>query len=179
MSYSVICPSCGEKNIGSSFYCAKCQANLIRIPRQKDSHLEHEKGFQQEATTSSKEKEPKVENLSRIIWHFVRNTLLVNLLILIITILVCGMIGWHTPNEIGLGFIIGGVLAIFIGGASMAGYPRVSRDSNFQTVTPNAYQERRKQNLLDMNDRSGLWVLLGTAGLLAILVGWLVQKFYS
>ncbi len=180
MSYSVICPSCNEKNIGSAFHCIKCHTNLIGIPRLEDSTSEHEIVFQQKTMALSGE--PKIENLGHVLWHFVRIVLLVDLLVFIVTALVCWWIGWRTPDELGLGFMLGGFLAILLGGASLAGSVQVSRNPMyryFQSVFPNSLPERTKQNLLDLNESSGFLILMGTAGLLAILVGWLVQEFYS
>lgn len=35
MSYSVICPSCHEKNSGNFLVCQKCQTSLLGIPREE------------------------------------------------------------------------------------------------------------------------------------------------
>jgi hypothetical protein len=177
MPYSVICPGCGEKNNGSSLSCVKCHENLIGVLRQEDSPSKQKIDFQQEAIDSLKE--PEIKNLSRAFWRFVRSVILIDLLVFTITASVCWKIGWRTPDEMGLGFIYGGFFTMFIGGASMVGNPRASVHPRFGLVNPVALQAHRKQNFLDMNERFALWVVMGPAGLLVIIAGWLVQKYFS
>jgi len=119
----------------------------------------------------------KVESYGTAIWRLVRSILIVDLLIILVTALVCWLGGWRTVHDFGLGLTIGGFVAIILGGATVLGGVNVAKNPMyryFQSDLPNSLHERTKQNWLDLNESWGFLSLMVAAGLLSIAVGWLI-----
>jgi len=88
MSFSVICPSCNEKNPGHVYNCVKCNANLIGVSRQEDPLTEVDIAARQKATLNKKialvEEKVKTENIfkgSASNFHWIAGLSLVNSII--------------------------------------------------------------------------------------------------
>jgi len=101
MSYSVICPSCNEKNSGSALSCVKCHTDLIGIPRIENTSSEYETAIQQESIEKSQAapfKGPKIESLGHALWRSFQGSLVIFLLASLFTGLICFWVtGAHYP----------------------------------------------------------------------------------
>jgi len=123
----------------------------------------------------------KAESISTVIWRYVRNILLIDLVVFIITALICWLGGWHTPNNYGTGLMIAGFGAFVLGGFTALGGLGVARDPTYryiQSVMPNSLSERTRQDWIDMMDSFSFLILLCSAGLLSIAGGWVVTVFF-
>ena len=119
----------------------------------------------------------KVESYGTAIWRLVRSILIVDLLIILVTALVCWLGSWRTFHDFGVGLMVGGFVALVLGGATGLGGVNIAKNPTyryFQSDLPNSIHERTKQNLLDLNESWGFLSLMVAAGLLSIAIGWLI-----
>jgi hypothetical protein len=119
----------------------------------------------------------KVEGLSTVIWRMVRNVLLTDLVIFVLTALICWLGGWFTLRGYGNGLMIAGVMAFLLGGATGFGGATIARDPTYryiQSVMSNSLVERTHKDWIDLMDSFSFFIQMGTAGLLSVGLGWLV-----
>jgi hypothetical protein len=119
----------------------------------------------------------KIESYGRAIWRLARSVLIINLVIAIVTALVCWLGGWRTLHDFGVGLMIGGFVGFVLGGASAFGGVNVASNPTYryvQSVSPNSLHERTKQNWLDLQQSWGFFTLMIVAGILSIAAGWLI-----
>ena len=123
----------------------------------------------------------KTESIRTALWGYVRNILLIDAALIIITVLVCSLGGWRTLNHYGTGLMIAGFGAIIICGFTAFGGSQVARDPTYryiQSVMPNSLAERTRKDWIDMLDSFSFLILLGSAGLLSMAGGWVVTMIF-
>lgn len=185
MSYSVICPSCNEKNSGSAFQCVKCHTDLIGIPRQDDSLSDNITASQQKTTTngqavlSEDDKYLVVESVPHALWRTFRSSLVILLIVLLLTAFVCWSRNMRTLYEFGNALFYSGTVLAFIGWFIFKGNQQLVRSqinplNPMNKVMPGAHSEQARRNWLDhmegMTSVSVIGVAVALCFGLAILI---------
>jgi len=123
----------------------------------------------------------KTENVRMELWRYARKILLIDLLVFIITAVICWLGGWRTLNRYGTGLMIAGFGAFILGGLTAFGGLNVARDPTYryiQSVMPNSLAERTRRDWIDVMDSFSFLILLCSAGLLSMVGGWLVTTIF-
>jgi hypothetical protein len=123
----------------------------------------------------------KTEDVRTVLWRYIRKILLIDLLVFIITALICWLGGWHTLKNFGTGLMIGGFGAFILGGLTAFGGLNVARDPTYryiQSVMPNSLAERTRGDWIDMMESFSFLILLCSAGILSMAGGWLVTIIF-
>jgi hypothetical protein len=106
---------------------------------------------------------------------------LIDLAVFILTALVCWFGGWRTIHQFGNSLMIAGFIAFLVGGVTGFGGTEIARNPTYryiQSVMPNSLSERTRQDWMDMMDSFSFLILLVTAGLLLMAVGWVVTTIF-
>jgi hypothetical protein len=123
----------------------------------------------------------KTESVRTAIWGYMIRILLIDLVIFLITGLICWLGGWHAINNFGVGLIIAGFCAFVLGGVTAFGGTQIARDPTYryiQSVMPNSLFDRTRQDWIDMMDSFSFFIHMVSAGLLSMGVGWLVTMIF-
>ncbi len=183
MSYSVVCPSCNEKNIGSAFHCIKCQTSLIGVPRQENPLSQFDISTQQKITAKSQNeileenKQLETESVGQAVWRSAQGTLVIILIAVLVTAIICWYGNWRTLYSFGNGLIYVGVVLLFISYYIFNGNQHLVREQKdpfnpMNTMMPGTHQERTRRYWLDFMDGINGAAMVGLASLLSIGLGW-------
>jgi len=182
MSYSVICPSCKEKNAGNAFHCVKCNADLVGVPRQEDAPSFNDSAFQRRAGAESPAVSPvlpKPESFGHALWRSLRSSLVIFLIAALCTIVVCLLGNWTTYPDFGNGLIYAGVALSFIGWLTFSGSQRIARgqanglNPGYRGI-PGKPSERARQYWGEFMQGMDAAPVIGVAVALCIGIGWLI-----
>jgi len=144
MSYSVICPSCKEKNAGNAFHCVKCNADLVGVPRHEDAPSFSDSAFQRRGGAQRPAVSPalpKPESFGHALWRHLQASLMVFFFVVLCTALICFLANWRTLPDFGIGLMFAGLVLIL---SSVAGLFS-SRYAWFH-ATPDTPSERTGQS---------------------------------
>jgi hypothetical protein len=123
----------------------------------------------------------KTETTRSTIWRYAIKISLVDLVVLLVTALVCWLGNFHTLNQYGTGLIIAGVVAVILGGISAFGGTQIARNPTYryvQSVMPNSLADRTKKDWADLVDSFGFLTLMALAGFLSIVEGWVITIIF-
>jgi len=123
----------------------------------------------------------KTETIRSAIWRYASKILLVDLVVLLVTALVCWLAGLRTLNHYGTGLMIAGFVAIILGGVSALGGNQIARDPTYryiQSVMPNSLADRTRNDWSDMMASYGFLIMMALAGLLSIAEGWVITIIF-
>ncbi|MCC7448622.1 MAG: hypothetical protein IT324_14475 [Anaerolineae bacterium] len=112
------------------------------------------------------------------ILHFVRAVVLVDVILVLIVALVCWLGGSRNWYDYGTGLWVAGALVIGMGFLGMAGSWGGNRDFTYlygQSAGAQRIPERTQQAVKDVGQGYGCILLTTAAGVVAILVGLVVQ----
>lgn len=113
------------------------------------------------------------------VFVFLRNVALTDLFIAALAGIVCWVMGWTTLARFGTALMWSGLLFIALAGTSFFGSVQLLGDPRFwyaQSVMPNTLFERWRLNMQGLPSSPSVTLFLGTAGILAALIGfWIVQ----
>jgi hypothetical protein len=103
--------------------------------------------------------------------------LLIEVVILIITAIICWIVGWQTISEFGQGLTYAGIVAMLFGASSMFGATRLGKDPTIryiQTVSNGDLHTRSTRHMQDLKESNAFVILMGTVGIITIALGtWL------
>jgi len=118
------------------------------------------------------------QGLWSVVLRLLRNVVLIDLGIFGIVGLFCWLIGWRTWFQYGRTLVIAGALCALFGVLTMQGAMRSRHPDYFYVDSmgmPSAY-ERTKQLVLDSYASYRFMVLMGLAGVIVVLVGFVITN---
>jgi hypothetical protein len=114
------------------------------------------------------------------IGRFLLKILIIEVVILIITSVICWLCGWHTFSEFGQGLIYAGIVVLLFGASSMVGATRLGRDPTIryiQTVSAGDLRDRSRRHILDLAESNAFLILMGIVGIITIVIGTWLETF--
>lgn len=179
MSYSVICPSCNEKNSGSAFHCVKCNASLIGIPRQEEGEASLSYTTTSENEIVQAKNNMKIESIPSALWHAFQDSIIIFLVTSLFTALICWILNQRTLYEFGNALFYSGTVLAFVGWFIFKGNQQLVRSQTnplnpMNRVMPGTHSERTRRYGLDhmegMTSVSVIGVAVALCFGLAILI---------
>ncbi len=151
MPYTVICPSCRERNLGSLMTCPKCQTSLAGLPREEYPSV-HSKPLIPEATPLPKPRLPVEESLvAKLLLVLAKTFGIACFLGIIVSMIGWRFLAWNSSRQFSDGlFWTGGTLAIL-------GYYVYRSESTRQRFTLATFYVQPSDNLSMQNRLKG-WV---------------------
>lgn len=113
------------------------------------------------------------------IYRWLLKILLLNLMVSVALALYAWTAGWDSLSY-SRGLVFVGLVLIVIGVLTLVGSARLSTDPHYlytQAVLRDNLAQRSRGDLLDLRDRFGLLIMLGTAGLILSGAGILLDAF--
>jgi hypothetical protein len=122
------------------------------------------------------------ESWGELLLRVLRNALLVDICIFAAVGIICWFIDWRTFYLYGLGLMFAGVGAIGLGLLSIFGNWRVTRNFQYQFSRSASHMDinqRLTQEIRDTFGSNAFMIILLIAGIVSILVGYLLQAVSS
>ena len=151
MPYTVICPSCHERNPGNLLTCRKCQTSLAGLPREEDPFARSQPLIQ-EATPPAMPTKPAEERLTaKLLLLFAKTFGIACIIGMLVSILGWRYLNWNASRQFSDG--------LFWAGAALAllGYWIYRSESNRQRSTLIAFHVQPSDNI-SMQKRLKGWV---------------------
>jgi hypothetical protein len=133
-------------------------------------------------TTSTREDKMEEESRSLAVWHFVRSVLITVVVILIVVGLICWVVGWTTADQFGKAAIVGGLISIVFGLFSVAGEMGMTRSYTYQSAEmagQDTIYDRTREAQRNLVDTMQSLIILGAAGVVAIVIGLLIRAIFG
>jgi thiol:disulfide interchange protein len=111
-------------------------------------------------------------------WHFVRSVLITVVVILVVVGLICWVVGWTTADQFGRATIVGGLISIVFGLFSVAGEMGMTRSYTYQAAESageDTLYDRTRESQRNLVDTMQALIILGSAGVVAIVIGLLIR----
>jgi hypothetical protein len=111
-------------------------------------------------------------------WHFIRSVLITVVVILVIVGLICWVVGWTTADQFGKAMIVGGLISIVFGLFSVAGEMGMTRSYTYQAAESageDTLYDRTQESHRNLADTMQALIVLGSAGVVAIVIGLLIR----
>lgn len=122
------------------------------------------------------------ESKSSAVWHFVRSVLITVVVILIVVGLICWVVGWTTADQFGKATIVGGLISIVFGLFSVAGEMGMTRSYTYQSAEmagQDTIYDRTREAQRNLVDTMQSLIILGSAGVVAIVIGLLIRVIFG
>jgi hypothetical protein len=175
MSITVTCPACKEKNIGSALHCAKCDTNLIGVPREGDTFPPYTPIIPLEATTA-KNKHSIIEGRLAAVWRAFRSSIIIAILAMLVTVFIDWSLNMRTWYEFGDSLFYTSASLAIIGWYIFNGNQGLARSqmnplNPMNRAMPGTFSERTRQNWLDHLAGMVSVSILGTSAALCFIIG--------
>jgi uncharacterized membrane protein YfcA len=112
--------------------------------------------------------------------RFLIKILITEVVILIITAIICWFVGWRTFSEFGQGLIYAGIAVLFFSASSIFGATRLAKDPTvryIQSVSADDAHTRSKRHMQDLTESRAFLILVGIVGIITVALGTWLNSF--
>ncbi len=150
MPYTVICPSCQERNSGSLMICPKCQTSLVGLPREEYPPV-HSKPLIQDAAPLPKPSKPVEESLrAKLLLLLAKTFGIACIMGMIVSMVGWRYLNWHSTRQFSDGMFWAGAAS------GILGYWVYRNESNRHRSTLVGFHMRQTDNLSMQKRLQGL-----------------------
>jgi len=124
----------------------------------------------------------KSEGFLTMLAYFAKRLGIAEIIILVVTGLICWWLGWRTLTDYSTGLLWAGFVVTVFGMFSFFGGTSLGTDYSYQyskTVMPNSDHNRAQQNVSDLAAGMSFATWAGIAGITTIALGYILRAFLA
>jgi hypothetical protein len=113
---------------------------------------------------------------------FLKAVAIALVVILVFVGLICWVVNWTTVYQYGTAVIVGGLISIVFGLFSVAGGMRSTRSYTYQSAEMagmDTIYDRTKESQRNLIETLEALLVLGTAGIVAVVIGLVIRVFFG